>query len=102
MTPHSVLHRGLIEAARRFPDRPAVEEPGGRALTYRELDRLSDRMRDRLAAMGVVSGDRVGFYLYKSIDTVATLYGILKTGAAYVPVDPGAPPGRNAYILSRR
>lgn len=100
MAPQSVLHRGLIEAARRFPDRPAVEEPGQGRLTYAELDRLSDRMRDRLLAMGVVPGDRVGFYLRKSIDTVATLYGILKTGAAYVPVDPGAPPARNAFILS--
>ena len=35
----------------------------------------------------------------KSIDAVAAIYGILKAGAAYVPVDPGAPPARNAYIL---
>jgi amino acid adenylation domain-containing protein len=100
MTADSVLHRGLIEAARRFPHRPAVEEPGQGVLSYAELDRLSDRVRDRLLAMGVVPGDRVGFYLRKSIDAVATLYGILKTGAAYVPVDPGAPPARNAFILS--
>jgi amino acid adenylation domain-containing protein len=100
MAPQSVLHRGFIEAARRFPNRPAVEEPGQGGLTYAELDRLSDRVRDRLSAMGVVPGDRVGFYLRKSIDTVATLYGTLKTGAAYVPVDPGAPAARNAFILS--
>jgi acyl-CoA synthetase (AMP-forming)/AMP-acid ligase II len=36
----------------------------------------------------------------KSIDAVASIFGILKAGAAYVPVDPGAPPARNAYILS--
>ena len=100
MAAESALHRAFIDAAQRFPDRPAVIEPGISALTYAELDRLSDRVRDRLVASGVVSGDRVGFYLRKSIDTVATLYGILKTGAAYVPVDPGAPPARNAYILS--
>jgi amino acid adenylation domain-containing protein len=100
MAPHSVLHRGLIETAERLPDRPAVEEPGQGFLTYAELDQLSDRVRDRLIAMGVVPGDRIGFYLHKSADTVAALYGILKTGAAYVPVDPGAPPARNAYILS--
>lgn len=100
MRPQSVLHRGLIEAARRLPDRPAVEESGHRGLSYAGLDRLSDRMRDRLFALGVRPGDRVGLYLHKSIDTVAALYGILKTGAAYVPVDPGAPPARNAFILS--
>src|SRR5687767_13974762 len=100
MAPSSALHRGIIEAAKRFPDRPAVQEPGRGGLTYRELDHLSDRVRDRLIAMGVAPGDRVGFYLRKSIDTVAALYGILKAGAAYVPVDPGAPPARNAFILS--
>ncbi len=49
--------------------------------------------------MGVRPGDRVGIYLRKSIDAVAAICGILKAGAAYVPVDPGAPPARNAYIL---
>ncbi len=43
--------------------------------------------------MGVRPGDRVGIYLRKSIDAVAAIYGILKAGAAYVPVDPGAPAG---------
>ena len=100
MPSDGVLHRGLIDAARRFPDRIAVVEPGRGSLTYAEFDRLSDRMRDRLIALGVEPGDRVGLYLHKSIDTVAALYGILKAGAAYVPVDPGAPPARDAFILS--
>ena len=100
MAAESALHGAFVEAARRFPDRPAVVEPGHSSVSYAELDRLSDRVRDRLVASGVEPGDRVGFYLKKSIDTVATLYGILKSGAAYVPVDPGAPPARNAYILS--
>jgi acyl-CoA synthetase (AMP-forming)/AMP-acid ligase II len=50
--------------------------------------------------MGVRPGDRVGIYLRKSIDAVAALYAALEAGAAYVPVDPGAPVGRNAFILS--
>ena len=62
------------------------------------LDRLSDQLRDRLAALGVGRGDRVGIYLRKSVDAVAAIFGILKTGAAYVPVDPSAPASRNAYI----
>jgi amino acid adenylation domain-containing protein len=94
------LHDAFMLAARRHPERIAVVEPGRFALSYRELDTLSDAMRDRLAAHGVRPGDRVGIYLPKSIDTVAALYGILKAGAAYVPVDPGAPPARNAYIMS--
>ena len=60
---------------------------------------MSNRVRDRLHALGVRPGDRVGIYLRKSIDSVAAIYGILKAGAAYVPVDPGAPAERNAYIM---
>jgi len=93
------LHRYLIDAAAREPDALAVVEPGRGSIRYRELDALSDRMRDRLHAMGVRNGDRVGIYLRKSIDSVAAIYGILKAGAAYVPVDTLAPPARNAYIF---
>lgn len=93
------LHGAFVEAAARHPDRTAVVEPGRGTIRYRELDQLSDRLRDRLVALGVRPGDRVGFYLRKSIDAIATIYGILKTGAAYVPVDPGAPASRNAYIM---
>jgi amino acid adenylation domain-containing protein len=77
----------------------AVVEPGQGQIAYGELDALADRLRDRLHAIGVQSGDRVGIYLRKSIDGVASIYGILKAGAAYVPVDPTAPPARNAYIV---
>ncbi len=94
------LHWYLEEAARRRPDHVAVEEPGDKAITYRDLARLSDQLRDHLAGSGVRTGDRVGLYLPKSIDTVAAIFGVLKTGAAYVPVDPAAPPARNAYIFN--
>src|SRR5262245_39807312 len=93
------LHQFLLNAARLYPDRTAVEEPGYAMLTYQELANLSDRLGDRLAVLGVGTGDRVGIYMRKSIDAVASIFGILKTGAAYVPVDPGAPAARNAYIL---
>ncbi len=81
-------------------EHPAVVEPGGRSIGYAALDALSARLRDRLIAMGVGPGARVGLYMRKSIDAIATLYGVLRAGAAYVPVDPDAPPARNAYILN--
>jgi amino acid adenylation domain-containing protein len=99
MTAARPLHRSFVEAAARHPQRLAVVEPGIGSITYRDLDRLSDRLRDRLVASGVHPGDRVGLYMRKSIDAVAAIYGTLKSGAAYVPVDPGAPPARNAYIM---
>jgi len=96
----NTLHQLLLHTTRLFPDRIAVEEPGHGTVSYQELDSLSDRLRDRLSALGVRAGDRVGLYMRKSIDAVASIFGILKTGAAYVPVDSGAPASRNAYILN--
>jgi amino acid adenylation domain-containing protein len=94
------LHRYLEDAARHSPQRIAVQESGGGAISYGELDRLSDRLRDHLRALGVRPGDRVGLWIRKSIDAVATIFGALKSGAAYVPVDPGAPASRNGFILA--
>src|SRR5581483_11828180 len=81
------------------PEQMAIDEPTRGEITYGDLDILSDRLRDRLWAFGVRPGDRVGIYMRKSIDAVAAIFGIVKTGAAYVPVDPGAPAERNAYIF---
>jgi amino acid adenylation domain-containing protein len=83
-----------------MPDRVAVEEEGGAAITYRALDALSDRARDRLAAGGVRPGERVALCLPKTIDAVAAIHGILKAGAAYVPLDPTGPASRAAMILA--
>jgi amino acid adenylation domain-containing protein len=90
----------LARSASLYPEREAVEDPGRAALDYAGLDALSDRLRDRLVHLGVRRGDRVGIYMRKSIDSVASIFGILKAGAAYVPVDPDAPPERCAYILN--
>jgi len=100
MTAPSCLHDYFVRSARRSPEAPAVIEPGRGAISYGGLDALSDRLRDRFAALGVNRGDRVGLYMRKSIDTVAAIFGALKAGAAYVPVDPGAPAARGAYIMS--
>jgi amino acid adenylation domain-containing protein len=94
------LFEFLEHSAAIDPDRIAVIEPGQGSITYGELNALSNQLRDRLYHLGVCPGDRVGIYLHKSIDSVAAIFAILKTGAAYVPVDPGAPISRNAYILA--
>jgi len=90
----------LDDSARLYPDKVAVEDLARGAITYHELATLSERLRDRLNLVGIRPGDRVGIYLRKSIDAVASIFGIMKAGAAYVPVDPGAPTSRNAYILN--
>ncbi|MEK6675427.1 MAG: amino acid adenylation domain-containing protein [Planctomycetota bacterium] len=95
-----ILHRYLEETTPKRTDHIAVEDPRGGSMTYGELSNLADALRNRLAKMGVQVGDRVGICSPKCIDTVTTVFGILKTGAAYVPVDPSAPPSRNAYIFN--
>jgi acyl-CoA synthetase (AMP-forming)/AMP-acid ligase II len=100
MLSRPLLHDFLSDSAENHPSKPAVLEPGQDWIDFRGLDELSDRLRDRLIQLGVRSGDRVGIYLSKSIDSVASIFGILKAGAAYVPVDPYAPQTRCAYIFA--
>ncbi len=87
----------LEESARSTPDAPAVLD-GGREITYIELERQSNRLANLLIELGVQRGERVGIYLKKSIESVVAIYGTLKAGAAYVPLDPQAPPARLGYI----
>ncbi len=94
------LQQWLDASARARPNHPAVEEAGGAAISYAELAALTDRARDRLVALGVKPGDRVGVYIPKTIDTLGAIFGALKAGAAYVPVDPTAPASRNGYIFA--
>ena len=93
------LHQLLDVSASRFPDNVAVEESESGSIRYGELAHLSDRVRDRLRGMGVGLGDRVGICMRKSGDAVASIFGTMKAGAAYVPVDSTAPASRNAFIF---
>jgi len=93
------LHRYFERSAAQYATACAIEQADGAAISYGELAALSDRVRDRLVFEGVEAGDRVGLYLRKTIDTVASILGVLKAGAAYVPVDPTAPARRNALIF---
>jgi amino acid adenylation domain-containing protein len=88
----------LTRSAGRYPDRAAVScrDVG---LTYRELETLSNQLARALAARGVRKGDRVGICLKKSLDAVVAVFGILKAGAAYVPLDPSAPARRLGFIV---
>jgi amino acid adenylation domain-containing protein len=94
------LSRLLELAALQHPARVAVEDESGRGLSYEALAHAADRVAARLARWGVGREDRVGLYLPKSIEGVAAIHGILRSGAAYVPVDPTAPTLRCASILA--
>jgi amino acid adenylation domain-containing protein len=93
------LADAVLDAARRFPEAPAVWGPDGR-LTYGELDRLANRMARALAARGVGRGDRVAIRLPKSTLAVAAMQAVLRLGAAYVPIDPLGPVDRTRALLA--
>jgi len=90
----------LEASALRCPTRPALVDTAGLSLTYGELNRQAEALASFLAARGVTPGNRVGVALPKGIEAVVALFGIMKAGAAYVPVDHGAPVERSRQILS--
>ena len=94
------LSEYLEASAGRWPERPAVVDPAGWAVTYAELNRRADALAALLAAMGVAHGDRVGVVMPKGVTAVVALFGIMKAGAAYVPVDCTAPAERGRRILA--
>lgn len=87
----------LTESAARLPEKEAVRFKG-EGLTYAQLDALTNQVARALQAAGVHRGDRVGLYVHKSFASVIGVFGIMKTGAAYVPLDPNSPANRLAYI----
>jgi L-proline---[L-prolyl-carrier protein] ligase len=72
---------------------------GETVLTYGDLDAQSNRVATLLEARGIGRGSRAALHLPKSPRGVVVMLGVLKAGAAYVPIDPHAPPLRAAYIL---
>jgi non-ribosomal peptide synthetase component F len=94
-----LLHHLLRDSAARSPGRPAVAD-GGHVLTYAELDALSNQVARALLAQGVAPGDRVGIFARKSAVSVVALFGVLKAGACYVPLDPKSPGARLAAIMT--
>ena len=93
-----MLDHLLIESAARYPDRTAVVDRA-ESMTYRELDESSGRLADELAARGAGPGSRVGLYLDKSLYAIVAVWGVLRAGAAYVPLDVASPVKRVARIV---
>ncbi|MGY4713121.1 non-ribosomal peptide synthetase, partial [Mycolicibacterium sp. CBM1] len=90
---------GLFAAqVARVPDAVALT-CGSRSWTYRELDEVSDRFAHLLAGRGIGPGQRVAVLLPRSAEAIVSILSVLKTGAAYVPIDPAAPSARMQLVL---
>ncbi len=84
--------------AAQHPQAIAVAFEGAAPLTYAELDRRTDDLAAYLRQVGVGRGDRVGLGMERSPEMVIGMLGILKAGAAYVPLDPSYPAERLAFM----
>jgi amino acid adenylation domain-containing protein len=97
--PPGLLHEPFLAQAQAHPERVAVLAPG-RTLTYGELLEWSGRIASRLLREHVQPGQRVAVVMDKGWEQVAAVLGILRAGAAYVPVDPSLPAERIATVLA--
>jgi amino acid adenylation domain-containing protein/FkbH-like protein len=93
------LHRLFETQARRTPDAAALIV-GQLHISYRQLDELAERLARRLRCAGATPEARVGVLLDRSPELVPALLGILKAGAAYVPLDPAYPTARLAFMAA--
>ncbi|WP_168188772.1 non-ribosomal peptide synthetase/type I polyketide synthase [Thermoflavimicrobium daqui] len=93
----SIVKR-IREQALITPDRIAVQSEKV-DLTYAQLDSHSDVLARYLISIGVRHGDLVGVCVERSANTVVALLGVMKAGAAYVPIDPEYPRERIRYML---
>ena len=92
------LHRLFERQVARTPSRIAVTT-GNRSLTYAELNARANQVARDLQQRGAGPGVLVGLRVIRSVDMFVGLLGVLKSGAAYVPLDPNYPPERIALIL---
>ncbi|MCI0725417.1 MAG: amino acid adenylation domain-containing protein [Chloroflexi bacterium] len=93
------LPQVLDDSARHYPEREAVRYQG-QSLSYAELQQQANSLACLLIRQGVRRGDRVGLYIDKSLEAAIAVYGIMKAGAAYVPLDPYAPVSRLITIMA--
>ncbi|MBD0689284.1 non-ribosomal peptide synthetase [Streptomyces sp. CBMA123] len=96
--PAGTLPEAFARQAARTPEAPAVRS-GDTLLTYRELDERSDRLARLLTEAGAGPERFVALALPRTAELVVALLAVLKSGAGYLPVDPGYPAERIAYLF---
>jgi amino acid adenylation domain-containing protein len=97
--PYSTLAGLFAASAARRPCAPAVRDAETR-LTYADLDACSGQLASLLTTLGIEPEDRVGLYMERGVEVVVGILGIVKAGAAYLPVDTRYPNARRDLMLT--
>ena len=95
---HTLLHEPFEEQARFHPDRIAIVSPE-RQITYGELSARAGELGDRLRSMGVAPNTLVAVVMHKGWEQVVAVLGILRAGAAYLPIEADLPAQRMLHLL---
>src|SRR5262245_38071041 len=82
----------------RAPQAVAISCAGA-AMTYHELEQAANQLAQLLAGRGAGPGQCVGLLLERSVEAVVAIVAVLKTGAAYLPMDPSAPVARMQFMI---
>lgn len=102
---HQERYRGaslvelFAEVCNKYGDRLAITLDG-KSITYEELNRISNRIASALMEQGAKPGAIVAICVERSVEMIASMLGVAKTGAAYLPIDPGYPVARIAETLA--
>lgn len=96
---HKPIHQWFEEQVEQTPDNIAFIDPAGDRITYRELNKRSNCLAHFLLKNGTNLESVIGIMMDRSIDIMVGLIAILKAGGAYLPIDPGLPANRVAFML---
>ena len=93
-----LIHQSVVDSALRLPEACAFR-CGSKSITYSALDHRSGQLAAMLVREGAKPGDRVGVFMPRCTESIVAVYGILKAGCVFVPVDPGLSAGSVATLL---
>ena len=85
-------------SAQRYPEQAAYTD-GKNEVSYSQLESKTSQLASRLLEYGLKPQDRVGIYMPRSLESAIAVYGIMKAGGVFVPLDPLAPASRTAYLI---
>ncbi|MDG2122155.1 MAG: amino acid adenylation domain-containing protein [Verrucomicrobiales bacterium] len=95
----SLLYHTVQKAAEEVPDHTAFSS-NTESVTYSDLDARTNQLANLLISTGIQPGDRVGIFMPRVVESAVAVYGIMKAGAAFVPIDPQSPVDRVESIVN--